>query len=210
MDIFGQGQYFSHHVLFTAKTNALIRYSACALAAKRMGQMAEPTSRVTPTKGNMLVKQTIERSQRDYLWYGAKYYERAIHLLANEISRHCSTDFPASLSEVYMLIGGSPASHSSVAPRTDTSPLVAACILIQYERLSATMRAWSGHVGGVVKLLKLNDATMCAQSSPGMDMLSETSTIQPLFWSVALNDLELSCKNTINSIGLRAPIVHAN
>lgn len=205
MDIFTQGDFFSHHVLTLAKVDILVKYSACALAAKQMGQMNEPTSRVSTTAGRMLVMQAIDSSQNDYLWYGAKYYERAIQLLTNEIQHHSIPNgFPSSLSDVYRSVDGSQAAHSPASPRGDNSTLVAACLLIEYERLSATTKAWCGHIGGVAKMLKLHDPEAFSQPSPrtdGSQPAMAHPTVQPFFWYFALNDVESSrkCGRSISS-----------
>lgn len=199
MDLFSQGQYFSHHVLELAKVDTLVKFSVCAVAAKQMGQMAEPTSRVKTTTGQMLVMKAIDSSQNDYLWYGAKYYERAIQMLAGEIRHHGTNGFPSSLSDVYRSVDGSQAAGSPASARSDSSPLVAACLLIEYERLSATTRAWCGHVAGMAKLLRLHDPDAFTQPSPAIESghteISRTAIVRSFFWYFAFNDFESSRKN---------------
>ncbi|KAF9888550.1 hypothetical protein FE257_008481 [Aspergillus nanangensis] len=158
MDIHSpQQSYFSQHIIALSHHSPLVRYAACSLAAKQLGQMQdlESTIKQPPNQQRMLKK--FSDSKLDFLWYGAKYYEKAIQMLARQISHEDISVFPEGLSPNGIYHSGltpQSADYSVVsdhdAPAT-IFQILAACILCEYEDLSATMRAWSGHLDVVTQ-----------------------------------------------------------
>ncbi|RAH86776.1 hypothetical protein BO86DRAFT_73044 [Aspergillus japonicus CBS 114.51] len=180
--------YFSRYVVAISRQSALVRYSACALAAKQLGHMKDPEARIQRTRCQTRMLKVFAESNLDFLWYGAKYYERAIQLLARQLSHGHAATYRLSPSSLYQTHNSN---HSNANNHgIDVGPLqiLASCILSQYEDLSASMRAWSGHLNGVCKLLHphLVDPIV---------FLSELSVPEPalaldtIFWFFALNDV---------------------
>ena len=133
MDIFAGGRYFSSQVLQLAKVYPLIKYSACAVAAKQLGQRKSPLSAVGVTSGQKRVVETLLTGRLDFLWYGAKYYGRAIQLQAARIMDEDPARDEGSVpspSQIYWA-AASPqfTSSSGEADRTLDLRLLAACIL---------------------------------------------------------------------------------
>ncbi|KAJ9151856.1 hypothetical protein NKR23_g2583 [Pleurostoma richardsiae] len=193
MDLWAQDHFFSQQVLILARNNALVRYSVCALAAKHMGQMENPTLRVKRVIGQERIMKTIERSGLDYLWYGAKYYERAVRLLSADISSPANSSSYALPSRTPDVLDNEvSASYSPGGSLTDgledptTGRLVAVCILVEYERLSTTLKGWAGHLNGFAKLLHLDRL--------GQVYLNQlqSSAMQMLFWHFCFQDWEES------------------
>ena len=190
MDIFTVDRYFRSQVLQLAKLYPLVRYSACAVAAKQLGQRSSPLSTVGLTSGQRRVAEKLLAGGLDFLWYGAKYYGRAILLQAARIMDEDPTRDEGSVpspSQIYWA-AASPqfTSSSGEGDRTLDLRLLAACILTQYEHLSATLPAWAGHMNGFAKLLRLNHAG--THSVP-----QGIETIRPCFWYFVANDVEESC-----------------
>ncbi|KAL4971940.1 hypothetical protein BDW66DRAFT_164583 [Aspergillus desertorum] len=86
MDICGNQPYFSQHAVVLSHWSPLIRYAACALAAKQLGQTAHPESQIRQTNTQSLMLKALIDTKLGFTWYGAKYYERAIQLLARQLS----------------------------------------------------------------------------------------------------------------------------
>ena len=190
MDIFTGDRYFRSQVLQLAKLYPLVRYSACAVAAKQLGQRSSPLSTVGLTSGQRRVAEKLLAGGLDFLWYGAKYYGRAILLQAARIMDEDPTRDEGSVpspSQIYWA-AASPqfTSSSGEGDRTLDLRLLAACILTQYEHLSATLPAWAGHMNGFAKLLRLNHTG--AHSVP-----QGIEAIRPCFWYFVANDMEESC-----------------
>jgi len=85
MDLFDLGCYFAHQVPVLALSNPLLRYSACAYAAKQLGRVR---GRKAIIGGTVNVQAQMELYPNpesvDWEWIGAKYYDRAISLLMEE------------------------------------------------------------------------------------------------------------------------------
>lgn len=71
--------------------------------------------------------------------------------------------------------------------------LVGVALLGQYEHLNCMLRAWSGHLNGIDKLLKLFDDWDLFQQQPNFQS-SASSEVKAVFWQFVLQDLEESGK----------------
>ena len=146
MDVFaGQHSYFSQHVVQFAHTSTLVRYAACAVAAKQLGQINDPISKIRQTHRQRLMFRAFSETTLDFLWYGAKYYEKAIQLLTKQLS-HDDHSIPGlSPCCIYQTgltpVSNDPSFHDEQEEAASVFQVIAACILCQYEDLSATMRA---------------------------------------------------------------------
>jgi hypothetical protein len=173
----------------------LIRYSICAVAAKRLGQIEDFQTQIGRSLGQKsFAKNLINKPEMDFNWYGAKYYEKAIQLIAQKISQHSPDEHFTSPTALYDSTPGIE-SHN---PRIT---LLAACILALYEMLSATVSisAWKGHLSGVHRLLRLiieGGDIGAAQSDPlRMSIGLDEAVVRAAFWFFVVNDLEESCES---------------
>ncbi|KAL0255185.1 hypothetical protein SLS55_009715 [Diplodia seriata] len=198
MDLVTCDSYFSRQAVHLAVHCPLIKYSACAAAAKQTGQTAarEPP-RTRLTAGQIRVADAISETKLDYLWYGAKYYEKAIQALAREISQESLSSSPsAGLTTSPSAIYGAVVADAGREMQQPAFPLVAACILCQYEELSATMRAWSGHLDGICKLLQIDGKRDVVEggvrSRPSQPRPYQSPAHQSVFWWFVLSDFKES------------------
>ncbi|KAL4750009.1 hypothetical protein BDW72DRAFT_194252 [Aspergillus terricola var. indicus] len=155
MDLCGNPSYFSQNIVALSHRSPLVRYAACALAAKQLGQTRHPESQIRQTSAQRSMLKTLIDTKLGFTWYGAKYYEKAIQLLAHQLSSKDRGTYPRSPKHVYGL--GSTPSRQPACEDDEESlsfQVIAACILCQYEDVNATIRAWSGHIDGVFRLLK--------------------------------------------------------
>ncbi|KAJ5702030.1 hypothetical protein N7488_009578 [Penicillium malachiteum] len=172
------------------------------MAAKQLGQMKNYSVQTGRTPSSAHVAAALTAPGLDFLWYGAKYYEKAILILAKEIShRECSA-CGLSPGEIYGSGFVSPVpDHSHCDEPEDSSAafrILAACILCQYEDISATMRAWTGHLDEIHKLIRRYlDDTVALPDIIG-DIPQSTKALQTSFWFFALHDV-------LNGFTLRQP-----
>ncbi|KNG89739.1 hypothetical protein ANOM_001999 [Aspergillus nomiae NRRL 13137] len=192
MDVCSDHPYFSEQVVLLSSVCPLVRYAAVALAAKQLGYMKNPECAIRQTRNHRFMLQAFSESSLDFLCYGAKYYDKAIQILAQHLSHEERCTSQLSPYGVYQT-GLTPQSndlsvlgdHDSTAT---TLQVLAACILCQYEDLSATMRAWAGHLHGIYKLLR-------PYLSDTMNLPTAVHVPQPMkamnavFWFFALNDM---------------------
>ena len=78
MDLFDFGMYFGSYVPVRALSNPLLKYAACAFAAKQLGRVRGAKASVgglCSTQANMEVWPYADKT--DWEWYGAKYYVSA-------------------------------------------------------------------------------------------------------------------------------------
>jgi hypothetical protein len=218
MDLFDLGCYFAHHVPVQAVTNPLLRYSACAYAAK---QLSRVRGRKTPIGGTITQQAEMERWPQsdtvDWAYFGAKYYDRAIQLLMGELSSSGNQDTPMTpMTSIEDPFSPSVNVHSPQSdlrigsnkrrrlPRpagahTDET-LAAAAILCVYEFLDNANVAWARHLSGTKSLFDLaeNEGMMPVQSPTSPGQLSErikpSRARKATFWNFARQDFLAACK----------------
>lgn len=192
--MFGRDQCFGR--LTTARQSDLIKFAACAAAAKQLGHMKDPNSHARPTAARQAVMTALIAHGRDFLWYGAKYYGKSIQAMAADLLQDAtSPNFDLATSDFAWAVP-SPNSVSSGVGQETEHRLLAACIMCQYEHLSASTRAWAGHLNGIYKLLRLDraDAMVIDGAEPSVPSpaFQPGSSLRGLFWFFVRNDIEES------------------
>jgi len=89
----GERSYFSQYIVQLTSRSPLLRYASCALAAKRLGLLKYSTDTTNVTRRSSLCASSLLQMDldMDFTWYGAKYYEKAIQLMARETSQDPSS-----------------------------------------------------------------------------------------------------------------------
>ncbi len=220
MDLFDLGCYFAHHVPVQAMANPLLRYSACAYAAKQLGRVRGKKAIVggnASKQANMELYPRMESANWPYI--GAKYYDRAISLLMEELSNprsQVSPMTPMTSGEDAFSPSSVQSPHSSqLTPggnkrRRLSRPanashgdetLAAAAILCVYEFLDNANTAWSRHLSGTKSLFDLaeKEGMMPVQSptSPGAisERIRPSRARKATFWNFARQDFLAACKH---------------
>lgn len=193
MDICGGQSYFSQNAVVLAHWSPLVRYAACALGAKQLGQTRRPELQIRQTNTQSLMMGGLIETKLGFTWYGAKYYEKAIQLLAKQISSNDHSTFSSSPGLIYGS-GLTPQEHRSRERNEEELPfqILAACILCQYEDVNATIRAWTGHLDGAFRLLRphcegiasFHDSSMIPQPS---------KAVHAVLWFLVINDMLNAC-----------------
>ncbi|EAW11944.1 uncharacterized protein ACLA_007030 [Aspergillus clavatus NRRL 1] len=172
MDLFDLGTYFASHVPIKALTNPLLKYAACAYSAKQLGRVKGAKAPFGGVSAKQAFTETWPSGRNvDWSWYGAKYYEKAIQLLVNELQPDEGPP-PLSTPEAFGQWQASELSHNhdnSRKRRRHNRPssgvhsdevLAATAILSIYEFLDATGTAWNRHLSGVKSLLDVAEVGM--------------------------------------------------
>ncbi|KAL4812250.1 hypothetical protein BDW67DRAFT_170427 [Aspergillus spinulosporus] len=189
MDFCGDQSYFSQNVVALSHRSPLVRYAACALAAKQLGQTRHPESHIRQTNAQRAMMKALIDTKLGFTWYGAKYYEKAIQLLAQQLSSKDRGMYSRSPGHVYG-VGLTPSRQPACEnDEEDLSfQVIAACILCQYEDVNATIRAWSGHIDGVFRLLKPQFPELaCFRLCPAIPQPARA--LDATFWFFAVNDM---------------------
>ena len=221
MDLFDLGCYFAHHVPVQAITNPLVRHSACAYAAKQLGRVRGRKAVV----GGIISRQSdMEQlypnpESVDWEYIGAKYYDRAISLLMEELLNSGSQETLLSpmsnIQETFSPQASASSPHSG--PRTPGNKrrrlsraisatnadetLGAAAILCVYEFLDNANTAWARHLSGTKSLFDLaeKEGMMPVQSptSPGQlsRRIKPSRARKATFWNFARQDFLAACKS---------------
>uniref|UniRef100_A0A8H7K610 Transcription factor domain-containing protein n=1 Tax=Bionectria ochroleuca TaxID=29856 RepID=A0A8H7K610_BIOOC len=201
MDLLYRYEVFSREVLTLAREHSILRYAACAVAAKQLGQMNHPIPALCGKIQRSIATRCF-RGRSGFIWYGIKYYEKAIRTLVKSIT-------PKDQQAPHMAQTQSSDDHASPAVSLSQGDLMVraegedpivrllgTCILIQYEALSANRDAWSGHLTGFSKLLDLIDAGQLLNHHPIFEQVYPwTKSIMEVkagFWNFVANDLEQS------------------
>ncbi|GKZ19575.1 hypothetical protein AbraIFM66951_011292 [Aspergillus brasiliensis] len=174
-DVLGSHQlYFSQNIITLSQTSPVIRYAACALGAKYLGRVKGPALKTHTTMRNGFTE-----SQPDFLWYGTKYYDKALQLLAQQAQAPCDTHGITMTSN----------SDNPYDRAANIYPAIAECILSQYVDISETITtaAISIHLDNVDKLLRFSDydpaSPWTLKHVPEPD-----KAISSIFWCFAIND----------------------
>lgn len=178
----------------------LVKYALCAAAAKQMGHMEYNELVKDTTSAHSRLWDTLNVEKVDYLWYGAKYYGKAIQAMTADISiealmPHGVTPGLAQWADFPPVSQGT--TSSRVREATEEARLLAACVMCQYEELSASRHAWAGHLNGLYRLLhlqKVETATTPSLTGAPSPTLSHSKTWQSFFWYFVHDDFQESCE----------------
>ncbi|PTU17822.1 hypothetical protein P175DRAFT_0512028 [Aspergillus ochraceoroseus IBT 24754] len=205
MDLYDLGTYFASYVPVRALQNPLLKYAACAYAAKQLGHIKIPK----PAVGGVFLHQAFPQDPKkiDWSWNGAKYYEKAIQLLMKELepddgspSASTAEAFGGASGDLRDDPDGKRSRHRenrlSNGAHSDEI-LAATAILSVYEFLDATGPAWNRHLSGVKSLLDLAEVGMRPLQpclSPGELSLQRPKRLRlskarkAIFWNFARQD----------------------
>jgi hypothetical protein len=217
MDLFDLGSYFAHFVPVQALSNPLLRFSACAYAAKQIGRVRGRKAVVGGLVSTQAEMELYPHPETvDWAYIGAKYYDKAISLLMEELSNTGKQDLPMTpmAEETFSPQQSTPSPQSAsiqmkIRHRISRPPvhgnnadetLAAAAILCVYEFLDNANTAWARHLSGTKSLFDLaeNEGMMPVQSptSPGelTQRIKPSRARKATFWNFARQDFLAACK----------------
>jgi hypothetical protein len=221
MDLFDLGCYFAHHVPVQAVKNPLVKYAACAYAAKQLGRVR---GRKAVIGGIATQQADMERNLNlgtlDWAYVGAQYYDKAFPLLRQELSSSGTYEMP--VTPLTGLDGISSPPQASVASPQSTSrtpeakrrrlskqvtgnsntdeTLGAAAILCVYEFLDNTNTAWESHLSGAKSLFDFAEkegmlsVDYPISPGPSQQRLQSSKARKAIFWNIARQDLLAACE----------------
>jgi hypothetical protein len=174
----------------------LVKHAVCAAAAKQIGHIRRSRPVSEPMHTHRRTRSSLANQDTDYLWCGANHYGKAIRLMAAEISAG-AFEYTYTVSEEQR--AGVPVSTPSATRLVATEArLMAACIMCQYEELSASHIAWARHLNGLYRLLRLDNSEVTSPNSYQSDAPSPAPShprgFRSYFWYFVQNDFEESCK----------------
>jgi hypothetical protein len=230
MDLYDQGCYFAQLVPVQALSNPLLKYSACAYAAKQLGRVR---GRKAVVGGNVTNQAEMERFPNpetvDWEYLGAKYYDKAIQLLMEELSNSRAQEMsvtpipeeiftPQSAAQSPRSVPSAPAIQRRGPPRSHNTSksdetLAAVAILCVYEFLDNANTAWSRHLSGTKSLFDMaeNEGMMPVRSPTSPGSLSErvkpSRARKAAFWNFARQDFLAACKPPTSSYYLRLHLI---
>lgn len=218
MDLFDLGTYFASCVPVRARLNPLLKYAACAYAAKQLGRVKGAKAKMGGVCSRQAIMELWHDKDTDFAWIGAKYYEKAIQLLMKELQPDAEAPPPLSTPEAFGQWQANELCDDAENPRKrrrrvsnsrlsrgvhSDEILAATAILSVYEFLDATGPAWSRHLSGVKTLLDVAEVGIMPlehQSSDGdspyqykMSRLSRAR--KAAFWNFARQDYLAACES---------------
>ncbi|KAJ5698353.1 transcriptional regulator family: Fungal Specific TF [Penicillium macrosclerotiorum] len=212
MDLFDLGTYFASYVPVRAMSNPLLKYAACAYAAKQLGRVKGAKAKMGGVCSRQAIMEVWPEKDNNFLWHGAKYYEKAIQLLMKELQPDTSGALPENNSEASGQWNATKPCDDAENPRKrrrrvsnsrlsrgvhSDEILAATAILSIYEFLDATGPAWNRHLSGVKSLLDMAEVGIMPvdQSSPDGDSPYQSFNKSRLskarkatFWNFARQD----------------------
>ncbi|KAI9646344.1 hypothetical protein NHQ30_005788 [Ciborinia camelliae] len=214
MDLFDLGCYFAHHVPILAVSNPLLKYSVCAYAAKQLSRVGGRKAVVGGIVSEQALMELYPNSEKvDWVYISAKYYDKAISLLVEELSKSGGNDVPITptIGE-HFTSPGNTASPQSIPSqpnkrrrlsrpvhRDADETVAAAAILCVYEFLDNASVAWSSHLSGTKSLFDLAEREgMMPLNSPStqasLSFRSKPSVARrATFWNFARQDFLAAC-----------------
>lgn len=217
MDLFDIECYFAHHVPVAALSNPLLRFSACAYAAKQLSRVRGRKAVVGGITSRPSDMELYPRPESvDWEWIGAKYYDKAISLLMEELSKSGVDDLAMTpMTTIEETLSPQQSIHSphSDARSDSRTPrhkrrrlsrpaasnnadenLAAAAILCVYEFLDYAHNAWARHLSGTKSLFDLaeKEGMITVQSPSGPGTLTyhpkPSRSRRATFWNFARQD----------------------
>lgn len=218
MDLFDLGTYFASYVPVRAKSNPLLKYAACAYAAKQLGRVKGSKAKMGGVCSRQAAMELWPGKDDDFTWHGAKYYEKAIQLLMKELQPDAEGPPPLSTPEAFgqwqaaeLCEDGQSSrkrrrrmSNSRLSRGVHSDEVLAAtAILSVYEFLDATGPAWNRHLSGVKSLLDVAEVGIMPLESRSSDGDSPYHTMRKsglskarkaAFWNFARQDYLAACE----------------
>ncbi|KAJ5134293.1 Transcription activator AMTR1 [Penicillium atrosanguineum] len=202
MDLFDLGTYFASYVPVRAMSNPLLKYAACAYAAKQLGRVKNAKATMGGVCSRQAIMEVWPDKDDDFIWHGAKYYEKAIQLLMKELQPDAEGPPPLSTPEAFGQWQASELISDAENPRKrrrrvsdsrlshgvhSDEVLAATAILSIYEFLDATGPAWNRHLSGVKSLLDVAEVGIMPmeQNSSDGDSHSPLNTDDIVLWNEA-------------------------
>ncbi|KAJ5655706.1 transcriptional regulator family: Fungal Specific TF [Penicillium longicatenatum] len=184
MDMFDLGTYFASHVPVRALSNPLLKYAACAYAAKQLGRVKGAKAKMGGVCSRQAAMELWPDKHNDLTWVGAKYYEKAIQLLMKELQPDAEGPPPLSTPEAFGQWQAAELCEDTQTSRKrrrrmsnsrlsrgvhSDEVLAATAILSVYEFLDATGPAWNRHLSGVKSLLDVAEVGIMPLESRSSD-----------------------------------------
>lgn len=198
MDLFDLGTYFSSHVPIKALTHPLLKYAACACAAKQLGRINR--IRETATSDHSVGaenRSSFCEGSIDWCYYGAKYYDMTIQLLMKTLQGddHASELMSDGVTYHEDQRTGLQDQHSLPSAKSD-EVLAATAILCVYEFLDASGPAWNRHLSGTKSLLDVAQKKMTSAEDPWSPrpQLTFSPARRAIFWNFARQDYLFGCE----------------
>lgn len=208
MDLFDLGTYFASYVPVRARSNPLLKYAACAYAAKQLGRVKGAKAKMGGVCSRQAIMETWPDKETDFIWHGAKYYEKAIQLLMKQLQPDAESPQPLGQLDNRddvdnprkrrRRISDSRGSHGVYSDEV----LAATAILSVYEFLDATDPAWNRHLSGVKSLLDMAEVGIVppdhrpssADSRFPQRKSGLSKARRATFWNFARQDYLAACK----------------
>lgn len=217
MDLFDLGTYFASYVPVRAMSNPLLKYAACAYAAKQLGRVKGAKAMMGGVCSRQATMEVWPDKDNDFTWHGAKYYEKAIQLLMKELQPDAEGPPPWSTPEAFGQWQAAELCDTAQNPRKrrrrlsdsrltrgvhSDEVLAATAILSVYEFLDAAGPAWNRHLSGVKSLLDVAEVGMMplepSTSDDGQYPAPRKSGLskarKAAFWNFARQDYLAACK----------------
>lgn len=216
MDLFDLGCYFAHHVPILAISNPLLKHSVCAYAAKQLSRVGGRKAIVGGIVSDQALMELYPNSGKvDWVYVSAKYYDKAISLLMEELSKSGGNEVPMTptVEDQFTSPGNSESPQSipsrSIKRRRLSKPvhrdadetIAAAAILCVYEFLDNALHAWSRHLSGTKSLFDLAEREGMmplhspSASTPGSLSFRTKPSVarRATFWNFARQDFLAAC-----------------
>jgi Fungal specific transcription factor domain len=194
MDLFDSGIYFSSHVPIKALTHPLLKYAACACAAKQLGRITGRGS--SANEGQLLrtgVPSTFGSGGIDWYFCGARYYEQAIQILMKKLQGDdCISDsMNHSGARHEHQRDPNPDLQDGACDAKSDEVLAATAILSVYEFLDGTGPDWNRHLSGAKSLLDVAQRQMISSeddSRAPVPSITFSQARRAVFWNFARQD----------------------
>ena len=199
MDTFSRGSYFACDFPVKALSNPLLKYAACAYAAKHLSRVkgARTFSAISWRRRSTKVWPDAEKV--NWARCGAKYYAKAISLLIKALPQgHKATIVHNSGTGLsYWQSNGSSDTdreqvfEDELCSTSFDNVLAATTILCNYEFIDASRTAWSQHLSGTKSLLDIGVLSTSRAYEPPF---KPSKARKASFWNFARQDFLEACK----------------
>lgn len=212
MDIFDIGSYFSSYVPVQALRSPLIKYAACACAAKHLGRVKIFKSDLVPVRPLQTCKKRgLNDVQAHWALEGTKLYDKAISLLMEALQEQDDrpssdpgiADFSPNESELPDATASGPSMRRIRCYNRPSSDelLTATAILCVYEFLDASGADWARHLNSTKTLLDITEVGLMPPEIPNISV--PIALVRParklskakraIFWNFAKQDALAAC-----------------
>ncbi|KFX94455.1 hypothetical protein V490_04355 [Pseudogymnoascus sp. VKM F-3557] len=187
LDLYDLDAYFAQEVPIRALSYPLLKYAACAYAAKHLSRTTRKTDYPRLHLRQSQVASTTSWPKSDvvdWAYYSSKYYAQAINVLRETLQKIRSLDRSPAQDTYWSRNNDQWVERHTSSGEISDETLAAMAILCNFEYMSASDSEWFSHLSGTMLVWNLTQPSIMSLLSP-----RASKARKAIFWNLFRQDV---------------------